>query len=475
MTTTQSKTSTNRSLLTVLFLGVLMGALDIAIVGPALPAIQSAFGVDERAIAWIFTIYVLFNLIGAPLMAKLSDRYGRRTIYVADVALFAVGSLVVAMAPTLSFGLLLAGRALQGISAGGIFPVASAVIGDTFPPEKRGSALGMIGAVFGLAFIVGPIIGGLLLMWGWQWLFLINLPLAALVIALGMRTLPTTRPATHKPFDLLGMITLAVALGSLTLGINRLDTTAVAVSLASMQVWPLLALAIAGGAAFIWSASRAADPILRLGLFQNRQLALANVLSMGAGLGEAAMVFLPALAIASFGVTESRASFLLLPVVLAVAVGSPLGGRMLDSFGPRPVVLGGTLFLAVGMFLLGFLGTNFAVFIIAGVCIGFGLASLLGAPIRYIVLREAPATERAAAQGMVTIATGIGQLCSGAFIGAVVGSQGGGIHGYTFSYLLVGGAAVILVLLALGVKARQPTESTKRPTAKAVPDHQIAP
>ena len=455
MTTTQSKTGTNRSLLTVLFLGVLMGALDIAIVGPALPAIQSAFGVDERAIAWIFTIYVLFNLIGAPLMAKLSDRYGRRTVYVADVALFAVGSLVVALAP--SFAMLLAGRALQGISAGGIFPVASAVIGDTFPLEKRGSALGMIGAVFGLAFIVGPIIGGLLLIWGWQWLFLINLPLAALVIVLGMRTLPTTRPATHKPFDLLGMLTLAVALGSLTLGINRLDTTAVSASLASMQVWPWLALAIAAGAAFVWSGSRAADPILRLGLFQNRQLALANLLSMGAGLGEAAMVFLPALAIASFGVTESRASFLLLPVVLAVAVGSPLGGRMLDSFGPRPVVLGGTLFLAVGMFLLGFLGTNFAVFIAAGVCIGFGLASLLGAPIRYIVLREAPATERAAAQGMVTIATGIGQLCSGAFIGAVVASQGGGIHGYTFSYLLVGAAAVILVLLATGVKMRQPT------------------
>ena len=453
MAATQNKTDTNRGLLTVLFLGVLMGALDIAIVGPALPAIQTAFGIDERATAWIFTIYVLFNLIGAPLMSKLSDRYGRRSVYVADVLLFAVGSLVVALSP--SFGVLLAGRALQGFGAGGIFPVASAVIGDTFPEEKKGSALGMIGAVFGLAFMVGPILGGVLLIWGWQWLFLVNLPLASLVIVLGIRSLPTTRPALTKPFDLLGMTTLAVALTGLTLGINRLDTTAIGASLVSAQVWPLLALALAAGAAFVWIEGRTTDPIIRLGQFGNRQLVLANFLSMGAGLGEAAMVFLPALAIAAFGVSQSRASFLLLPVVLAVAVGSPVGGRLLDRYGARPVVMAGTLLLAAGMFLLGLLGTNFVAFIVAGVCIGFGLASLLGAPIRYIVLGEAEPSERAAAQGVVTIATGVGQLISGALIGAVAASQGGGVGGYSASYLFVGGAALILVLLALGLKARQ--------------------
>src|SRR5262245_30046153 len=121
-------------LLAVLFAGVLMAALDIAIVGPALPAIRDSFDVDDRAVAWIFTVYVLFNLIGTPLMAKLSDLLGRRSIYVLDVLLFALGSLLVALSPSLA--VLLAGRAVQGIGAGGIFPVASAVIGDTFPPEK---------------------------------------------------------------------------------------------------------------------------------------------------------------------------------------------------------------------------------------------------------------------------------------------------------------------------------------------------
>ena len=98
------------------------------------------FGVDERALTWVFSIYVLMNLVGTPLMAKLSDIYGRRNIYVMDVALFGLGSAIVLVSP--SFGVLLLGRAIQGFGAGGIFPVAAAVIGDTFPPEKRGGALG---------------------------------------------------------------------------------------------------------------------------------------------------------------------------------------------------------------------------------------------------------------------------------------------------------------------------------------------
>jgi MFS family permease len=190
------ETTTERArgrLLMVLFVGVLMAALDIAIVGPALPAIQAAFGVETQALAWVLALYVLCNLVGTPLIAKLSDRYGRRALYLTSVGLFAAGSLLVAAAP--SFGWLLAGRAIQGLGAGGVFPVASTVIGDTFPPERRGGALGLIGAVFGIAFLVGPILGGVLLLLSWHWLFLINLPIAAGVIVAGARLLPASRAA----------------------------------------------------------------------------------------------------------------------------------------------------------------------------------------------------------------------------------------------------------------------------------------
>ena len=232
----------NRILL-VLFLGVLMGALDIAIVGPALHSIQNTFDVDERAIAWTFTIYVLFNLVGTPLMAKLSDVFGRRSIYVLDVTIFALGSLLVAASS--SFGMLLVGRSVQGLGAGGIFPVASAVIGDTFPPEKRGSALGLIGAVFGIAFIVGPILGGVLLLLGWQALFVVNLPIAAAVIMLSLRWLPTTRSQRRRAFDWPGMAALGSLLAALAYGVNQIDTRHFLASLATPGVWaPLLAAAV---------------------------------------------------------------------------------------------------------------------------------------------------------------------------------------------------------------------------------------
>ena len=188
---------TNR-ILTVLFFGVLMGALDIAIVGPALPAIRAQFQVTERTLSWIFSIYVLFNLIGTPLMAKLSDLFGQRNIYVMDVALFALGSIIIAFSP--SFWFVLVGRAIQGFGAGGIFPVASAVIGDTFPLEKRGSALGLIGAVFGIAFIIGPILGGVILsITSWKWLFLINIPIAA-VVSILKHALSTLNTTSNYPF-----------------------------------------------------------------------------------------------------------------------------------------------------------------------------------------------------------------------------------------------------------------------------------
>lgn len=439
-------------LLGVLFIGVLMAALDIAIVGPALPAIRQAFGVDDRAVTWIFTIYVLFNLIGTPLMAKLSDQFGRRSLYVLDVALFAIGSLLVAISP--SFGVLLAGRAIQGLGSGGIFPVASAVIGDTFPAEKRGSALGLIGAVWGIAFLVGPIIGGVLLIFGWHWLFIINLPIAALVIALSLRELPASRPAQRRPFDWLGMAVLSAILAALAFGLNQLDTANIARSLSSPLVWPFLLLSVLLLPLF-WLIERPAiDPVLQIRLFQNRQVRLTAALASGAGLSEAAIVFLPALLVAAFGVAESTASFMLLPVVLAMAVGSPLSGRMLDRRGSRVVVVAGTALIGLGMLLVGLLTTTLVLFYLAAALFGLGLSVLLGASLRYIMLNEATLSERASAQAVLTIFTSIGQLIGGALIGAVATSRGGGAAGYTTAFLLIGVVMVALMLAAFRLKGR---------------------
>lgn len=451
----------------ILFFGVLMAALDIAIVGPALPAIQTAFQADARALSWVFNIYVLMNLIGTPLMAKLSDRYGRRAIYVVDIALFAAGSALVMLAPSFTFVII--GRAVQGLGAGGIFPVAAAVIGDTFPPEKRGSALGLIGAVFGLAFIVGPVVGGLLLLLSWHWIFAVNIPIAFLIMWLAWRTLPSTTQQVNTTFDWVGMAVLTVILGALAFGLNQIDAANLAGSVTSWLVWPFLLLAAVLTPLFLRIERRAADPVLHPGLLATRQLRLASAIAFGAGLGEVAVVFLPSLAVAAFGVTESRASFMLLPLVAALFVGSPIAGRLLDKIGSRIVIIGGTALLAWGMLLLWLLGANLVAYYAGGVLVGLGLSALLGAPIRYIMLNEVGAADRAAAQAVATLFTSIGQLVGAAAVGAVVASMGGGVSGYSAAYLTIGGVALVLTALAFGLKSRRSELATVAVNSAQIP------
>ncbi len=442
-------------LLGVLFVGVLMGALDIAIVGPALPAIQAQFGLDSRAVSWIFSVYVLANLIGTPLMAKLSDNFGRRAIYLADVALFAIGSaVVIASGLAGGFVLLLIGRAIQGFGAGGIFPVASAVIGDTFPAEKRGSALGLIGAVFGIAFVIGPILGGVLLLAGWQWLFVINLPIAAVVMVLAWRELPHERHAEAGSFDWLGMALLAIALAALDLGLVSIDTANFVASVATPAVWGWLLASAVAWVLLVLVEQRATSPVFPVGLFARRQLRLGYLLTAGAGLGEASLVFMPLLAVTALGVTSGVGSFLLMPVVLAMGAGSPIAGRLLDRFGSRIVIVIGVAIMAIGMFLLSLTASVLWLFIASGLLIGFGMSALLGAPIRYVTLNETTAEERSSAQGLVNVFTSIGQLLGAAVVGAVAASATSPALGYTNAFLFIGWIGVALLVAAVFLKSK---------------------
>lgn len=434
-------------LLGVLFLGTLLAALDIAIVGPALPALREAFALDERAVAWTFTAFVLANLAGLPVMAALSDRVGRRTVYLADIAVFAAGTLVVCLAP--SFGVLLAGRVVQGLGASGIFPVASAVVGDTFPPERRGRAVGLLGAVFGVAFLIGPALGGIILaVASWRWLFAVSLPLAAVVFALSARTVPDTRAAEPRPFDALGIVLLTGLLVALVVGLTGLDATALGASLGRPAVWGPLALAAVLLPAFVWAERHAEAPLVRPGLIARRPVQVACALAVGAGLVEATFVLLSAYAVAAFGVGKAQASYLLLPLVAGVAVGSPLAGRLLDRIGPRPVVTAGALLVAAGMGVVA-AGPALAVHVAGTVVLGLGLSGILGSSLSYILLNESGAEERTVAQGLSTLFISVGQLVGAAALAAAAASVPDPAVGYRTGF-----AAVAVVGLALAVLAR---------------------
>jgi EmrB/QacA subfamily drug resistance transporter len=454
-----------RPLLLILFVGVLMGALDLAIIGPALPAIQADLGLDTRALAWIFNIYVLFQLMGTPLMAKLSDRYGRRDVYVLNLALFGLGSLILAVAP--SFEVLLVGRAVQGLGAGGIFPVASAVIGDTFPPEKRGQTLGLLGAVFGIAFLVGPILGGVLLRFSWHWLFIINLPIVLLLIWQALRLLPGTRSAEPKPFDAAGALLLSLALGSLAIVFTEMDASRLAASLTSFPVAPFLVLASLLVPLFWRVEQRAADPIVPPRLLGSMQMRLTGAIAMGTGTLEAGSAFFPALAVAALGVTDYNASLLMLPSVLATTIGAPLTGRLLNRMGSRLIVQLGLAGVAIGTLMYALMDLTIGLFIIGGIIGGFGFSALLGAPLRFIVLNEARPEDRGTAQGLLTVFLAIGQLSGAAVIGGVAASRGGGTGGYQLALLILGILTAVLVVAGFGLKSRAVEQAEAAAAAKA--------
>ncbi len=441
-----------RATLAVLFVGVLLAALDIAIVGPALPAIRDALAVEPRWLPAVFSVYVLFYVIGTPLLAKRSDRHGRRRVFIESLALFGLGSLVAAAAWSLP--LLLTGRAIQAFGAGGLLPVAAAVIAETVPLERRGRMLGLIGAVFGVAFLLGPLLGGVLLRSSWRWLFLVNLPVVVVLMVVGARLLPQGVRAEQRSFDALGAALLAVVLAALVAGIGQLDTTALASSLQSLRVWPCFAL-IAIGVPFLWSVEkRAADPVLSPALLQSPQLRVVGVIAIAVGSVEAGMVFVPDIAVLNFGVDAATASLTMLPLVLTLTVGAPLAGWLLDIIGPRTVVQFGLALTVAGLLLFALLPLDWRNFYLAGALIGFGMSALLGAPLRYIALQEAGESRRGAGQGLLTLCVCIGQLIGAAVIGGVVGSASEALPGYRQSLLTVAIACGVALVLSMALRGR---------------------
>lgn len=453
----------NRLLLPLLFTGTLMGALDLAIIGPALPVLEVEFGLQQRQLAGLINAYTLLQMLGALLLAKIADRSGARLIYIISVLLFATGSLLLVAAQ--SEWMLFAGRSVQGFGAGGIFPAAAAVIGARFAPQERGKALGMLGAIWGLAFLVGPILGGILLRFSWHWLFAINLPIAAVLIFGAFKLLPADPQREPKPFDRRGLVVLMLALGALIVAISKLDTNAVVASLTSVPVGGgLVALAVL--VAIFWRVEkRATDPIVKPALFESAQITKACIISCGVSAIQSGSIFLPALLVAALDIAAADAAFLLIPGVVAATIGAPLFGRLINTTGTRLILVGCQVLSLIAISVYAFAELSMLTFIAASIVGGIGTSGLVGAPVRYIMLGEAGSADRAAAQGLLSVVSSVGRLIGAAAVGAVAASLGGGPAGYqaAFSGLLGLGVLILFVALSLEPKAAEAAKHVSAP------------
>jgi EmrB/QacA subfamily drug resistance transporter len=427
-----------KNIIIVLFTGVLMGALDISIVGPALPSINESLHVDKRLLSWVFTIYIVSNLVGISLLARLSDIFGRKSIYSLSVSIFGVGSVIVAFSNSIE--ILLLGRAIQGFGASGIFPVASATVGDIFPPEKRGRILGLIGAVFGLAFLIGPVIAGIMIKYlSWHYLFLINIPIVILLLIGSQKFLPSQKMKDKSRLDVMGIILSAVFLVCFSIAVNKLDVEHLGESLKNPFILILFVAAIISLVLFIYFEKRNDYPIVKTQVFKSRQIRIASALAVGTGLYQATFVFIPDMTIIAFDVEEHIASFMLVPVVFATALGSPISGRLIDKYGSRIVIILALGFMTVGFLILQFLEDQKSIYYGSGVLLGLGLSVLAGSSLRYILLNEVPAEERASSQGLITIFVSLGQIMGAAAIGAVIANHPTSMVGYmnAFKVLLI--------------------------------------
>jgi MFS family permease len=431
-----------KPLLYTLGLGVFAGALDLSVLSPALPALGREFGVQTGDLAWVFTLYLLVTVVSIAVASTLADRYGRRSVYLGCIVLFAAGSMLAIVAP--NYVILLTARALQALGAGGIFPVATAAIGDVVPRERRGAALGLVAATWGLAAVIGPTFGGLVTHFlSWRWIFVPNLPLAGVVFVLARIYVPTTAPRRREPLD-------AVGLGFLCLGLLGVMDGLIA-SRVGVGILGLVLL----GAFVFWETSVASNPVVPMSLFRTPQLAKTYALEVIIGALEGALFFIPAVLVGAQNLSYAAAGFVAALGALTFVAVIPSAGRALDRIGSRDVLIAGTALTELGLaiFALGFSSIWLA--LLAMIVAGAGFGALLGAPTRYIVTNETPERMRATAVGILSQCLIVGQILGSSLAGGLIGWSSSELLGYRHAYLGFCAIAFVALVLASTLKSRR--------------------
>ena len=413
-----------RALATVfgaLMLGMFLAALDQTIVSTALPTIVGDLG-GINHLSWVVTSYLLASTASTPLYGKLGDMYGRKPVFLAAILIFLAGSLLSGLST--SMGQLIAFRGLQGAGAGGLMVGAQAIIADIVPPRERGRYMGLIGSVFAVASVAGPLLGGFLVETiSWRWVFYVNMPIGILAVLVVTFRLHLYTPPQRHSIDYLGAALLTAGVSALILvttwGGNQYEW-------ASPEIIGLAVASIVLLLAFIWQERRAAEPIIPLGLFRSSIFRVATSLGFLIGLAMfGAIIFIPLFLQLVYGVSPTSSGLRMLPLMAGLLGASILSGRAITRVGRYkifPVV--GTAVTAVGMFLLSRLEVDTEPWLASVYMLVLGIGiGLVMQVIVLVVQNDAPRSDVGVATATATFFRSMGGSLGVALFGAIFATR----------------------------------------------------
>ncbi|WP_189319332.1 MDR family MFS transporter [Bacillus atrophaeus] len=419
---TESKNPKRTLLLTGLIIAMFFSALDGTIVGTAMPKIVGDLG-GLSMMTWLTTAYLLTSTTVVPIAGKLADLLGRRVVYVSGLIIFMAASALCGMANNMTE--LIIFRGLQGIGGGIMMPMAMIVVGDLFTGKQRAKFQGVFGAIYGLASVIGPQIGGWIVdTLNWKWVFYINLPVgivAVIFIARGLQGRKQTGPIN---FDIAGIFTMVVGVVSLLLALSFGGKD---YAWGSWQILGLFALALIGIIGFIIAETKAKEPILPMYLFKNRTFTFLNLIGFFMSIGMfGAVTFVPFFMQGIVGVSASESGTIMTPMMVSMIITSIIGGQLVYKVGIKPQIITGMVIMAGGFLLLTTLDLDTSKLVATSYMAIIGLGMGLVMPILTLALQESFSKEEL---GVVTSSSQFFRSIGGTFgitvLGAVMNARSG--------------------------------------------------
>jgi EmrB/QacA subfamily drug resistance transporter len=478
--TDSSELSRNRRIgvLFICSMSLFVVGLDITAMNVALPAIGQEFDASLSWLQWTVSAYTVMMASFLMLAGSLADRLGRKRMLITGMSVFSLASLLCSLAPNVE--LLVVARVLQGIGASMLNPVAMSIVTNTFTePRERAQAIGVWGAVFGASMALGPIVGGALVSsLGWSWIFLMNIPLGLVAIALIVRFVPESRAPKPRRFDPVGQTLVIVLLSSVTYGIIEAPDAGWT-SLSILAAFSAAAIALIG---LLHYEPRRAQPLIDLLFFRSIPFSSSIAISVAAFASFGGFLFLNTLYLQEVrGLSPVEAGVAIVPLALMTVILSPVSGRMTGREGPRkPLVIAGVSTIVACIMLVG-VGpdTPFAWLVAAYAVFGIGVG-FVNAPITNAAVSGMPVAQAGVAAAIATTSRQFGQAFGVAIVGAIVASHAGGLsdaglasasHPAWWTLAAFGGVMLALGLLATSRIARV---SACRTRVKLDPDAVVA-